>query len=79
MIQTFTEIITALGLESQWRSVEAFLERGAWALGQVEDVIARTAAAGARCGGRRRRRIWALSRPEGPEVRQEDMGRLLVS
>ena len=56
-----SEIITALGLESQWRSVEAFLERGAWPLGQVEDVIARTAAAGARCGGgRRRRRIWAL-------------------
>jgi hypothetical protein len=53
-----SEIISALGLQSQWRSVEAFLECGAWPLEQLEDVLARTAALGARCGGRRH--VWAL-------------------
>ena len=71
-----SEIVSALGLESQWRAVEAFLEYGAWPVGRVEEVLAQVAAA---CARSAERQIWALSRPEGAQMRQEDMGRLLVS
>jgi hypothetical protein len=52
-----TEIVSALGLENQWRSVEAFLEYGAWPLEEVERVLARMAARCARSG---EHQIWAL-------------------
>jgi hypothetical protein len=52
-----TEIVSALGLESQWRAVEAFLEHGAWPVGRVEDVLAQLAAA---CGRSGERQIWAV-------------------
>jgi hypothetical protein len=52
-----TEIVTALGLQNQWRSVEAFLEYGAWPLEQVEGVLARVAAA---CARSEERQVWAV-------------------
>src|SRR3990172_7624085 len=52
-----TEIVSALALESQWRSVEAFLEYGAWPLEQIEGALTRMASAAAPSG---QRRIWAL-------------------
>lgn len=52
-----TEIVSALGLQNQWRSVEAFLEYGAWPLEQVERVLTQLASACARSG---KRQIWAL-------------------
>ena len=52
-----TEIVTALGLQEQWRSVEAFVEYGAWPLEEVEEVLAQIAAPTSRLGGRQ---IWAV-------------------
>jgi len=52
-----TEIVSALGLQNQWRSVEAFLEYGAWPLEEVERVLARMAATCARSG---QRQIWTM-------------------
>lgn len=52
-----TEIVTALGLESQWRAVESFIEYGSWPAGQVEEVLARMAAPSGRWQGRQ---LWAV-------------------
>jgi len=52
-----SEIVSALGLESQWRAVEAFLEYGAWPLERLEEVLAQVGAAFARSG---ERQIWAV-------------------
>jgi len=52
-----TQIVSALGLQSQWRSVEAFLEYGAWPPQQIEGTLARMAGACARSG---QRQIWAV-------------------
>lgn len=52
-----TEIVTALGLQSQWRAVESFLEYGKWPVHQVEGVLARMAAPSGRWRGRQ---VWAI-------------------
>lgn len=52
-----TESVSALGLENHWRSLEAFLEYGAWPLGRVEEVLAQMAAA---CTRSTQRQIWAV-------------------
>ena len=52
-----TEIVTALGIQEQWRSVEAFVEYGAWPLEEVQEVLAQIAAPTSRLGGRQ---IWAV-------------------
>jgi hypothetical protein len=52
-----TEIITALGLESQWRALEAFVEYGRWPMSSVEDALARMAAPSGRC---HHRQIWSV-------------------
>jgi len=52
-----TEIVTALGLQNQWRAVEAFVEQGRWPLGQVERTLARMAAQSGRWHGRQ---IWSV-------------------
>lgn len=51
-----TEIVTALGLESQWRAAEAFVEYGRWPVGEIEKALCRMAAPAARWHGRQ---IWA--------------------
>jgi len=52
-----TEIVTALGLERQWRAAESFVEYGAWPVGQVEQMLVRMAAPRARWRGRQ---LWAV-------------------
>ena len=52
-----TEIVTALGLENQWRAVEAFIEEGSWPLLDVENVLSKMAAPSARWHGRQ---MWAV-------------------
>jgi hypothetical protein len=52
-----TEIVTALGLENQWRALEAFIEQGRWPLGQVETTLARMAARSGRWHGRQ---VWSV-------------------
>ena len=52
-----TEIMTALGLQDHWRALEAFVEYGAWPLGQLERTLCSIAAPTARCHGRQ---LWAL-------------------
>jgi hypothetical protein len=54
-----TEIVTALGLEKQWRALEAFVEYGAWPADQIErtlcEIAARTAPP-----GEHGRQLWAV-------------------
>ena len=52
-----TEIVSALALESQWRSVEAFLEYGAWPLEELECALAQMAFS---CARWQEHQIWAL-------------------
>ena len=52
-----TEIVTALGLERQWRAVESFVEYGAWPLREVEQRLVKMAAPPARWQGRQ---VWAV-------------------
>jgi hypothetical protein len=52
-----TEIVTALGIEDQWRAVEAFVEEGSWPLQKVERKLADLAAQSGRWRGRH---LWAV-------------------
>ena len=52
-----TEIVTALGLQDQWRAVEAFIEQGRWPLGQVERTVSMMAA---KSGRWHDRQIWSV-------------------
>ena len=47
-----TEIVTALGIQDQWRAVEAFVEEGSWPLEEVEGKLAKLAAGSGRWRGR---------------------------
>ena len=52
-----TEIVTALGIQHQWRAVEAFVEEGSWPLQEVERKLADLAAGSGRWRGRQ---LWAV-------------------
>lgn len=52
-----TEIVTALGIQDQWRAVEAFVEQGSWPLEEVERKLADLAAGSGRWRGRQ---LWAV-------------------
>ena len=52
-----TEIVTSLGVENHWRSVEWFLEQGRWRAGRVQQRLASLAGPACRWKGRT---VWAV-------------------
>lgn len=63
-----TEIVTALGIQDQWRAVEAFVEEGSWPLEEVEGKLAKLAAGSGRW---RRRPIDCAPFGSGPQGRRQ--------